>query len=87
MVELYSLLSLLIFPEYSKSLKQRMLPGRKIAVFGRSMVTSLETGQELGYIVAEEGTFIHPNELKKYKESMKISRYCVPALKGNRWQP
>lgn len=43
--------------------------GRKIAVFGRSMVTSLETGQELGYIVAEEGTFIHPNELKKYKDN------------------
>ncbi|API89212.1 ribonuclease J [Marinilactibacillus sp. 15R] len=43
--------------------------GRKIAVFGRSMVTSLETGQELGYIVAEEGTFIHPNELKRYKDN------------------
>lgn len=41
--------------------------GRKIAVFGRSMVTSLETGQELGYIQADEGTFIHPNEIKKYK--------------------
>jgi ribonuclease J len=40
--------------------------GRKIAVFGRSMTTSLETGQELGYIQAEEGTFIHPNELKRY---------------------
>ncbi|WP_225744272.1 ribonuclease J1 [Marinilactibacillus sp. Marseille-P9653] len=43
--------------------------GRKIAVFGRSMVTSLETGQELGYIEAEEGTFIHPNELKRYKDN------------------
>ncbi|MFO8070177.1 MAG: ribonuclease J [Alkalibacterium sp.] len=41
--------------------------GRKIAVFGRSMVTNLETGQELGYIHADEGTFIHPNEIKKYK--------------------
>ncbi|OJF95706.1 ribonuclease J1 [Alkalibacterium sp. 20] len=41
--------------------------GRKIAVFGRSMVTNLETGQELGYIRADEGTFIHPNEVKKYK--------------------
>lgn len=40
--------------------------GRKIAVFGRSMTTSLETGQELGYIEAEEGTFVHPNELKRY---------------------
>lgn len=40
--------------------------GRKIAVFGRSMTTSLDTGQELGYIQAEEGTFIHPNELKRY---------------------
>ncbi|MFC6465368.1 ribonuclease J1 [Marinilactibacillus sp. GCM10026970] len=43
--------------------------GRKVAVFGRSMVTSLETGQELGYIEAEEGTFIHPNELKRYKDN------------------
>lgn len=43
--------------------------GRKIAVFGRSMVTSLDTGQELGYIEAEEGTFIHPNELKRYKDN------------------
>jgi len=41
--------------------------GRKIAVFGRSMVNNLETGKELGYIQAEEGTFIHPNEVKKYK--------------------
>lgn len=41
--------------------------GRKIAVFGRSMVTGLEIGQELGYIQADEGTFIHPNELKQYK--------------------
>ncbi|EXJ22797.1 Ribonuclease J1 (endonuclease and 5' exonuclease) [Alkalibacterium sp. AK22] len=43
--------------------------GRKIAVFGRSMVNALETGQELGYIQAEEGTFIHPNELKRYKDN------------------
>lgn len=39
---------------------------RKIAVFGRSMVTSIETGQELGYIDAEDGTFIQPNEINKY---------------------
>lgn len=43
--------------------------GRKIAVFGRSMVTGLEIGQELGYIQADEGTFIHPNELKRYKDN------------------
>lgn len=43
--------------------------GRKIAVFGRSMVNAMETGQELGYIQAEEGTFIHPNELKRYKDN------------------
>jgi len=43
--------------------------GRKIAVFGRSMVNALETGQELGFIQAEEGTFIQPNELKRYKDN------------------
>lgn len=43
--------------------------GRKIAVFGRSMVNAMETGQELGYIQAEEGTFIHPNELKRYNDN------------------
>ncbi|MDN6194247.1 MAG: ribonuclease J, partial [Alkalibacterium sp.] len=41
--------------------------GRKVAVFGRSMVNNLETGKELGYIHADEGTFIHPNEIKNYK--------------------
>lgn len=41
--------------------------GRKIAVFGRSMTTSLDTGQELGYIQAEDGIFIHPNELNRYE--------------------
>ncbi|GEK91500.1 ribonuclease J1 [Alkalibacterium kapii] len=41
--------------------------GRKVAVFGRSMVNNLETGKELGYIQADEGTFIHPNEIKNYK--------------------
>lgn len=43
--------------------------GRKIAVFGRSMVTAMETGQKLGYIRAEEGTFIKANELKRYKDN------------------
>jgi len=42
---------------------------RKIAVFGRSMVTSIETGKELGYIQVEDDIFIQPNELKKYDAS------------------
>lgn len=41
--------------------------GRKVAVFGRSMVNSIETGQELGYITASEDTFIQPKELKRYE--------------------
>lgn len=41
--------------------------GRKIGVFGRSMTTSLDTGQELGYIQPEDDIFIHPNELKRYE--------------------
>ena len=39
---------------------------KKVAVFGRSMVTSVDTGRELGYIDAPDSTFIKPNELKHY---------------------
>jgi len=40
--------------------------GRKVAVFGRSMLNTLDTGQKLGYIQADDNTFIKANELKNY---------------------
>jgi len=42
---------------------------RKIAVFGRSMINSIETGKELGYIQVDDDIFIQPNELKRYDAS------------------
>ena len=40
---------------------------RKIAVFGRSMLRTVEVGTEMGYIKAPAGTFIEPRTLNKYK--------------------
>ncbi|EUJ40667.1 ribonuclease J1 [Brochothrix campestris] len=39
--------------------------GRKIAVFGRSMESALEIGQELGYIAAPKNTFIDAHQIKR----------------------
>ncbi|AIO18747.1 Ribonuclease J 1 [Candidatus Izimaplasma bacterium HR1] len=47
--------------------------GRKIAVYGRSMLKTLDVGGEMGYIRAPGGTFIESHNINKYpKEKMTI---------------
>ncbi|QMS84338.1 ribonuclease J1 [Candidatus Xianfuyuplasma coldseepsis] len=46
---------------------------RKVAVYGRSMLRTLEVGRDMGYIKAPQGTFIDPHHLKRYpNEQMTI---------------
>ncbi len=40
---------------------------RKIAIFGRSMLKTIEVGQQIGYITAPKSTFIEVDECKNYK--------------------
>jgi ribonuclease J len=49
---------------------------RKIAVYGRSMLRTLEVGSDMGYIRAPQGTFIEPNHINKYDKS-KMTIICT----------
>ncbi len=49
---------------------------RKIAVFGRSMIRTVEVGTEMGYIKAPEGTFIDSRSINKYAAN-KITIVCT----------
>ncbi|MCR5786160.1 MAG: ribonuclease J [Acholeplasmatales bacterium] len=40
---------------------------RKIAIFGRSMIKTIEVGQKIGYIKAPATTFIDVDDIKNYK--------------------
>src|SRR5690606_38600181 len=42
-----------------------VINGRKVAVFGRSMDTAIEIGQDLGYINAPKDTFISTQQLNR----------------------
>ncbi len=41
---------------------------RKIAIFGRSMVKTIEVAQSIGYIKASPTTFINTEDIKNYKD-------------------
>lgn len=50
--------------------------GRKVAVFGRSMETALEIGQELGYIKAPKNTFVDASQINKLPAN-KVTILCT----------
>ena len=55
---------------------------RKVALVGRSMTESTEIAQDLGYIDAPEGLFIHPGEIKNFP----AERVCV-MISGTQGEP
>lgn len=42
---------------------------RKVAISGKSMVNAVKVSQDLGYLNAPDGTLIHVNDLKSYKDN------------------
>lgn len=55
---------------------------RKVALVGRSMNSSAEIAQDLGYIDIPDGTLIHPGEIKNYP----ADRVCV-LISGTQGEP
>jgi ribonuclease J len=56
--------------------------GRKVAFIGRSMTSSAEIAEDLGYIAIPEGLLIHPGEMKNYAPE----RVCV-MISGTQGEP
>jgi ribonuclease J len=56
--------------------------GRKICFIGRSMNSSAEIAEDLGYIQIPEGTLIHPGEMKNYPPE----KVCV-LISGTQGEP
>src|SRR3954468_6222426 len=55
---------------------------RKVALVGRSMMESTEIAQDLGYIDAPDGLFVHPGEIK----NLPPERMCV-LISGTQGEP
>ncbi|CAM4046538.1 ribonuclease J1 [Lederbergia lenta] len=53
-----------------------VINGRKVAVFGRSMDTAIEIGQDLGYINAPKDTFISTQQLNRIPAN-KVTILCT----------
>mgnify|MGYP000869962400 CR=1 FL=1 len=49
---------------------------RKIAVFGRSMLKTIEVGTDMGYIRAPKGTFLDQHQINKHDQS-KLTIVCT----------
>jgi len=56
--------------------------GRKIAFFGRSMISSSEIAEDLGYIEIPDGLLIHPGEIKNFAPE----KICV-MISGTQGEP
>src|SRR6476659_7884669 len=56
--------------------------GRKVAFIGRSMNSSAEIAEDLGYIEIPEGLLIHPGEMKNYP----LEKMCV-MISGTQGEP
>ncbi len=56
--------------------------GRKVAFVGRSMNSSAEIAEDLGYIEIPEGLLIHPGEIKNFPED----KVCV-LISGTQGEP
>ena len=65
-----------IFIGLQQVIEAAVANGRKVAVFGRSMDSAIEIGQELGYIQAPKDTFINTHQLNRLPAN-KVTILCT----------